>query len=78
MRLNVLKRVVGTARACLFAGAVALLLASWGGVARADGDEGGGNNTPEISLGALGGAMTLLAGGLLLVRESLRSRPAAQ
>ena len=34
MRFNVLKRVVvGTARNCLFAGAVALLLASWGGVA---------------------------------------------
>jgi hypothetical protein len=51
--------------------AVALLLASWVGVARAD---GGGGALPEISPGATGAALTLLAGGLMLVREHLRSR----
>ena len=72
MRANLLKRVVvGAARCGLSAGAVALLLAAWVGVARAD---GGGGALPEISPGAAGAALTLLAGGLMLVREHLRSR----
>jgi hypothetical protein len=68
--LHVLKRVAPiAARHLLFAGAVALLVADWSGAARADQPD-----TPEIGLGAVGGAMTLLAGGLLLLREGLRSR----
>jgi hypothetical protein len=63
-----LKRAAtGAARHLLFAGAVALLLVSWGGVAQAF------HEVPELSPGAIGGAMTLLAGGLLLLRERLRS-----
>lgn len=75
--LKVLKRVTPVARHILFVGAVALLLASGASVAKADpnGPGGGlGGSVPEISLGAVGGAMTLLAGGLALVRERLRSR----
>lgn len=67
---HVLKRVVPVARHILFAGAVALLWAGWGGTALA----GKHFSVPELSPGSVGGAMTLLAGGLLLVREQLRSR----
>jgi len=70
--LKVLKRVAPVAaRHILFAGAVALLLAGWSGVSQA-GDSLG--SVPEINLSAVGGAMTLLSGGLLLLRERLRSR----
>ena len=63
-----LKRVAtSAARHILFAGAVALLLVSWGGVARAE------FSVPVLSPGAIGGALTLLSGGLLLLRERFRS-----
>jgi hypothetical protein len=68
MNSNWLRRsAAAAARGCLFAGAAALLLVGWGGVARA------GEDVPELSPGAIGGALTLLSGGLLLLRERLRS-----
>jgi hypothetical protein len=72
VRANLFERVAaGTARCGLSVAAVALLVASWAGVARAD---GGGGGLPELNPGAAGAALTLLAGGLMLVREHLRSR----
>ena len=65
-------RLISLTRHALLAAAVAALLFSWSGVAIAA--DGGFDNVPEISLGAVTGAMTLLSGGLLLARESLRSR----
>jgi hypothetical protein len=66
---NVLKRAAaGASRHVLFAAAVALLVADWAGTARAT------PIIPELSPGEIGGAMTLLSGGLLLLRERLRAR----
>jgi hypothetical protein len=71
MRIKLLKRIAkSAAQRGLFAAAIGLLLASWSGVAQAFTPD----TSPEISVGALGGAMTLLSGGLLLLRESIRSR----
>jgi hypothetical protein len=68
VRANLFKRLAaGATRSGLFAAALALLFVSWGGVAQA------GEPVPEISPGAIGGALTLLSGGLLLLRERLRS-----
>lgn len=68
-------RLISLTRHALLAAAVAALLVGWSGVALAVVPGGGGDNdVPEISLGAVTGAMTLLSGGLLLARESLRSR----
>lgn len=67
-------RLISITRHALLAAAVAALLVGWSGVALATGGTGGGDDVPEISLGAVTGAMTLLSGGLLLARESLRSR----
>jgi hypothetical protein len=77
--LSVLKRAKGIARHILFAGAVALLVAGWSGVALATPPgSGDGGDVPEISLSAIGGTMTLLVVGLLLLREGLRTRPTAE
>lgn len=51
----------------LFVAAVAALFVAWGGVAQAF------DEVPELSPGAIGGALTLLSGGLLLLRERFRS-----
>lgn len=77
--LKVLKQMApATIRHILFAGTVTLLLTNWSGIALAEGPSppGGalGGSVPEISLGTVGGAMTLLAGCLALVRERLRCR----
>ena len=71
MLTNILARVVmDIAHKGLFIALVALSIMSSSGVARAD----LAVPTPEISIGAAGGAMTLLTGGLLLIRERIRSR----
>jgi len=62
-----LRRFAAAARGGLFAAAVALLFADWPGVAQAI------EPVPELSPGAIGGALTLLAGGLLVLRDRLRS-----
>jgi hypothetical protein len=72
MRVVEVKRIAaGMGRRGLIAAAVALLLVGWGGVVRAD--EGGPRPVPELSPGTISGALTLLAGGLLLLRDRLRS-----
>jgi hypothetical protein len=74
MMFDVLKRTAtGAARTALLSGAVAVLVAGSAPAALAIPPSGGGGLTPELSPGALGGAMTLLSGALLLVRERLRS-----
>jgi hypothetical protein len=70
VRKSSFKRVATGARTVLLCGAVVLILAGTAGVALA----GGGFDVPELSPGAIGGAMTLLGGGLLLIRERLRSQ----
>jgi hypothetical protein len=62
------------ARKLLLAGAVALLLVAWSGVAMANPPGGGGDDVPEINPGLMGSAATLLAGGVLLLRDRLRGR----
>ena len=52
----------------LLFGAVTLIALDTAGVAQA------GDEVPEMSPAAIGGALTLLAGGALLLRERFRSR----
>lgn len=70
------RSTLGVARKLFFASAVVLALIGTGGVAQACGGVGEPPctdlDTPEISVGVVAGALTLLAGGALLLRSRLR------
>jgi hypothetical protein len=61
------------ARRGLLAAAVCLLVAATAGTAFAEGN-GTFGSVPEMSPGVIGSALTVLAGGALLVRDRLRGR----
>lgn len=64
--------ILNAANRVLYCAILALAFASLGGTALAD--IGPGGAVPEIGIGAMGAALTLLTGGLILIRERSRSK----